>query len=63
MTGSYMIITLTFKKSLGKAKQMMFKQMCNSRSEVFCKYCVLEHFAKFTGKHLCQSLFVDFFFP
>ena len=26
-------------------------------TEVFCKKGVLKHFAKFTGKHLCQSLF------
>ena len=26
------------------------------RPEVFCKKCVLEHFAKFTEKHLCQNL-------
>ena len=30
----------------------------SSRSEVFCKKGVLENFAKFTGKHLCQSLFL-----
>ena len=29
----------------------------NSRPEVFCKKGVLRNFAKFTGKHLCQSLF------
>ena len=27
--------------------------------EVFYKECVLKNFAKFTGKHLCYSLFVD----
>ena len=27
--------------------------------EVFCKKGVLEIFAKFTGKHLCQSLFFN----
>ena len=27
-----------------------------SRPEVFCKKDVLRNFAKFTGKHLCQSL-------
>ena len=27
--------------------------------EVFCKKGVLRNFAKFTGKHLCQSLFFD----
>ena len=30
----------------------------SSRSEVFCKKCVLRNFAKFTGKHLCQSFFL-----
>ena len=28
----------------------------SSRLEVFCKRGVLKSFAKFTGKHLCQSL-------
>ena len=31
----------------------------NSRLEVFCKKGVLRNFAKFTGKHLCQSLFFN----
>ena len=31
----------------------------SSRSEVFCKKCVLINFAKFTGKHLCQILFFN----
>ena len=30
-----------------------------SRPEVFCKKGVLRNFAKFTGKHLCQSLFFN----
>ena len=29
------------------------------RREVFCKSQVLKNFAKFTGKHLCQSLFFN----
>ena len=29
----------------------------SSRPEVFCKKGVLRNLAKFTGKHLCQSLF------
>ena len=29
----------------------------SSRAEVFCKKGVPENFAKFTGKHLCLSLF------
>ena len=28
--------------------------------KVFCKKDVLKNFAKFTGKHLCQSLFFNF---
>ena len=27
--------------------------------EVFCKKAVLTDFTKFTGKHLCQSLFIN----
>ena len=29
----------------------------SSRPEEFCKKGLLRNFAKFTGKHLCQSLF------
>ena len=31
----------------------------SSRPEVFCKNGVLRNFAKFTGKHLYQSLFLN----
>ena len=31
----------------------------SSRPEVFCKKGVLKNFTKFTGKHLCQSLFFN----
>ena len=31
----------------------------SSLPEVFWKKCVLKNFAKFTGNHLCQSLFFD----
>ena len=31
----------------------------SSRLEVFCRKAVLRNFAKFTGKHLCQSLFFN----
>ena len=31
----------------------------NSRPEEFCKKGVLRNFTKFTGKHLCQSLFFN----
>ena len=30
-----------------------------NRPEVFCKKGVLKNFAKFTEKHLCQSLFFN----
>ena len=30
----------------------------SSHPEVFCKNGVLKNFAKFTGKHLCQGLFL-----
>ena len=30
-------------------------QYRSSHPEVFCKKCVLNNFAKYTGKHLCQS--------
>ena len=33
----------------------------SSRPEVLCKKGVLKSFAKFTGKHLCQSLFFNKF--
>ena len=37
-----------------------FVQLINrsSRPKVFCKKVVLKSFAKFTGKHLCQRLFL-----
>ena len=31
----------------------------SSDPEMFCKKAVLRNFAKFPGKHLCQSLFFD----
>ena len=31
----------------------------SSRPEVFCKKGVLRNFAKFTGKHQCQSHFLN----
>ena len=35
------------------------KFMRSSRQEVFCEKCVIRKFTKFTGKHLCQSLFFN----
>ena len=31
----------------------------SSRPEVFCKQGILRNFTKFTGKHLCQTLFFN----
>ena len=31
----------------------------SSRPEVFCQKSILRNFVKFTGKHLCQSLFFN----
>ena len=31
----------------------------SSRPEVFCNKVALKNFAKFAGKHLCQSLFLN----
>ena len=31
----------------------------SSRPDLFCEKGVLRNFAKFTGKHLCQSLFFN----
>ena len=31
----------------------------SSRPDVFCKKGVLRNFAKFTGQHLCQSLYFN----
>ena len=38
---------------------MIIKRNRSSRPEVFCKKGVLINFIKFTGKHLCQSLFLN----
>ena len=37
----------------------VFTVLRSSRPEVFCKKDVLRNFTKFTGKHLCQSLFFN----
>ena len=38
---------------------MLLASFRSSRSEMFFKKGVFKNFAKFTGKHLCQSLFVN----
>ena len=44
--------------SLVRLKKERIRSSC---PEVFCKKGVLRNFAKFTGKHLCQSLFFNKF--
>ena len=41
------------------SKRMDFSHGRSSRLKVFCRIDVLRNFAKFTGKHLCESLFFD----
>ena len=40
----------------GQLRNDKFK---SSRPKVLCKNGILRKFAKFTGKHLCQSLFFN----
>ena len=37
----------------------LFNNFGSSRPEVFCKKGALRNFTKFTGKHLCQGLFLN----
>ena len=43
--------------SLSSSETSLSYSERSSRLEVFCTKDVLKNFAKFTGKHLCQSLF------
>ena len=50
--------------NLLKPFQIIFPVSCrflfrSSCPEVLCKKGVLKYFAKFTGKHMCQSLFFN----
>ena len=51
-----------FAKIFTQLKPKLFNKdlLRSSRPEVFCKKGVLRNFAKFTGKHLCQSLFFKY---
>ena len=42
-----------------RLKKLSISICRSSHSEVFCKKGVLKNFAKFTGKHLCQSFFLN----
>ena len=50
------IMDLDTKKSRGG--KFVLGNGRSSRPDVFCRKGVLRNFAKFTGKHLCQSLFL-----
>ena len=41
------------------SKVIFFRTFRSSHPKVFCKKVVLRNFTKFTGKHLCQSLFFN----
>ena len=53
---SHNISNLLFFNPLMSGVVWLFR---NSRPEMFCKKGVLRNFAKFIGKHLCQSLFFN----
>ena len=50
-----MFLPNSFQKCRSSRSQMFFR---SSRPEMFCKKAVLRDFPKFTGKYLCQSLFI-----
>ena len=57
----HVTIIYSFKQNIkqSKALRVCFQYYRSSQPEVFCKKDVLSNFAKFTGKHLCQSLFFN----
>ena len=52
------VITLKT-NTVGDELDFRKKKYRSSHQEVFCEKGVLRNFAKFTGKHLCQSLFFN----
>ena len=46
-------------KHIKNREDLMQSIIRSSLPEVFCKKDVLRNFTKFTGKHLCQSLFFN----
>ena len=42
-----------------KKIHIMYRTLVSRRPKVSCKKVVLKDFTKFTGKHLCQSLFFN----
>ena len=55
--GHTLSVTPFSNKSKSVALKTHFYICRSSRPKVFCKKGVLRNFTKFTGKHLCQSLF------
>ena len=59
----FWVLVLQFSFELIKTFFICTFTMCttqrSSRSQMFCKIGVCKNFAKFTEKHLCQSLFCD----
>ena len=49
----YLLVSVFYRSSFH------LRRFRSSRLNVFCKKGVLRNFAKFTGKHLCQSLFFN----
>ena len=59
-TKLYVIMIRSLNSLKITAKQRDFvTYLRSSRLEVFCKKGILKNFAKFTRKHLCQSLFFN----
>ena len=56
MAFDVLLSTVFVKKFLNSSFLALLRR---SRPEVLCKKGVLGNFAKFTGKHLCQSLFFN----
>ena len=53
------MLKITFKSKKGMSVAVEAYLVRSSRQEVFCKKGVLRNLAKFTGKHLCQSLILN----
>ena len=53
------MIIVSIKQHLTNISSSIHEKVRNSRPEVFYKKGVLRNFTKFTGKHLCQSLFFN----
>ena len=56
---SFYIVSIARKKVRAMICWMKFSSSRSSHPDVFCKEGALGNFAKFTGKHLCQSLFFN----